>query len=125
MSGDGIRDDSQFAGFVDQMTEVIATRIVSKLGGRNAWIDQHGDPLYDKSPLGRNRHCAAVRRRVRELPPDQWECAIVGRRHIMSPVALSQELGRLMIPREPAKVSPEPEGILGRLQAARAKRRVG
>jgi hypothetical protein len=43
------------------------------------------------SPLGRRKHCAAVRRRI-----DSGEsgAAIVGRRHLLSTDALSEELGR-------------------------------
>jgi hypothetical protein len=49
-------------------------------------IDQRG------SPLGRNRHCAAVKRRVFEGKPGAW---VVGRRCLLSAEALREELDDL------------------------------
>ncbi len=54
------------------------------------WIaqqDEHGRP----SPLGRRNHCAAVRRRKAE-GLDGAE--IVGKRYLLSPEALQEELAR-------------------------------
>ncbi len=48
-------------------------------------IDQHA------SPLGPRRHCAAVKRRLAKGLPD---ASIVGRKHLLTPEALQQELGR-------------------------------
>jgi hypothetical protein len=49
-------------------------------------VDQRG------SPLGRNRHCAAVRRRIDEGKPGAW---IVGRKYLLSVEALREELDHL------------------------------
>lgn len=44
------------------------------------------------SPLGSRRHCTAVKRRIARGEPG---AAIVGRKHLLSPEALSEELGRV------------------------------
>jgi len=66
---------------------------------RNDWIGQA------ESPLGRKRHCAAVRRLVADGHPG---AAVVGRRHLLSPGALAQALGEASRPKpEPTELSPE------------------
>jgi len=50
---------------------------------RRDWISQAD------SPIGRKRHCAAVRRRLEQ---GMDGAAIVGRRHLLSASALSEEL---------------------------------
>ncbi len=53
---------------------------------RSDWPDQQ------TSPLGRKRHCAAVRRLIAEGSPG---AAKVGRRHLLSPEELAAELQRV------------------------------
>jgi hypothetical protein len=67
-------------------------------------VDQVG------SPLGRRRHIAAVRRRVGSCRPG---AAIVGRRHLLSPEALTEELEALG--RKPRKRPAEPEALAAEL----------
>jgi hypothetical protein len=67
------------------LLDALADRIVAKLtaGERAGMVDQVS------SPLGRRRHCAAVRRRV---AAGNDGAAIVGRRHLLSREALAEEL---------------------------------
>jgi hypothetical protein len=51
---------------------------------RSEWVEQSA------SPLGRKRHCAAVRRRIEQ---GRDGAAIVGRRHLLSPGALREVMG--------------------------------
>lgn len=82
---------------LDELADRLATRIVERLrAGEPDWIDQAA------SPLGR-RHCAAARRRIASGLPG---AAIIGRRHLLSPEALSEELGRASRGRAPAASSP-------------------
>jgi hypothetical protein len=72
--------------FLEELADLVADRVVARLHeGRPGWVDQHG------SPLGPKRHCAAVRRRVASGSGD---AAIVGRRMLLSPEALAEELSR-------------------------------
>jgi hypothetical protein len=72
--------------FLEQLAELVADRVVARLSeGRPGWVDQHG------SPLGPKRHCAAVRRRV---ATGLGGAAVVGRRMLLSPEALAEELSR-------------------------------
>lgn len=73
--------------FLDALAELIAEKVVFRLSqGQPGMIDQK------QSPLGRRRHCYAVRRRLSEGSPG---AAVVGRRHLLSPEALAEELARL------------------------------
>lgn len=67
------------------IAEAIAERVAARLlaGERPGWIDQAA------SPLGRRRHCAAVRRRVAAGEPG---AAILGRRHVLTAEALGEEM---------------------------------
>ena len=65
----------------------IAREVVALLRAESSgMIDQAA------SPLGRKRHCSAVRSRVSTGEPG---AAIVGRRHLLSKEALDQELAAL------------------------------
>src|SRR5690349_1127528 len=64
-----------------------AERIASEQSAEQKdWIDQAS------SPLGRRRHCAAVRRRIAS---GKGDAAQVGRRFLLSAQALSEELAAL------------------------------
>jgi len=81
---------------LDELAERLAARVAERLrGGDPGMVEQTG------SPLGNRRHCSAVRRRVARAEPG---AAIVGRRHLLSPEALSEELTRVSTRRAP----PEP-----------------
>jgi hypothetical protein len=71
---------------VDALADRIVARVVEQLrGGTPGMIDQAA------SPLGSRRHCSAVKRRVAR---GEAGAAVVGRRHLLSPEALGEELGR-------------------------------
>jgi hypothetical protein len=75
---------------LDQLVDELAHRVAAIVLERL----RRGDPdMVDqvRSPLGRRRHCAAVRRR---LARGEAGAAVVGRAHMLSPEALSEELGR-------------------------------
>jgi hypothetical protein len=76
---------SALEGLLDELAERLAVRVAARLKAPDPnMISQEG------SPLGARRHCAAVRRRVARAQPG---AAIVGRRYLLSPEALSEELG--------------------------------
>lgn len=89
--------------FVEELADLIAYRVVHRL--------QQGTPdMVDQttSPLGRRRHCYAVRRRISE---HQTGAAVVGRRHLLTQEALAEELTRLgMGNRRPTTERPRPSG---------------
>jgi hypothetical protein len=68
----------------DEFAAIIAARVV-------AHLQQDSPGMIDQtnSPLGRRRHCHAVRQRMAEGKPG---AAIVGRRHLLSREALNEEL---------------------------------
>jgi hypothetical protein len=72
---------------LDALADLIAERV---------WVRfQQGTPdMVDqsKSPLGNRRHCNAVKRRVGNGEPG---AARVGRRYLLTPEALAEELHRL------------------------------
>lgn len=81
---------SEFADFLDVIAERVAERIISRLrDGEPGMQHQHA------SPLGPRRHCAAVRRR---LTKGEAGASIVGRKHLLSPAALAEELQRTRRP---------------------------
>jgi hypothetical protein len=70
----------------------------------------------DASPLGRRRHCAAVKRRIASGAPG---AALVGRRHLLNADALEEELTRVSGQRRPpAAASPAPEDVRDELARA-------
>lgn len=73
------------AGALDVLAELVAAKVVDRLraGDQPDMVDQ------SKSPLGRRRHIAAVRRLV---AAGEQGAAIVGRRYLLSRDRLSQEL---------------------------------
>lgn len=62
-----------------------ARAIADECEDRGGWIDQ------STSPLGPRRHCAAVRRR---MEAGLEGAGRAGRRFLLSPSALAEELGR-------------------------------
>ncbi|HWA76566.1 MAG TPA: hypothetical protein VG937_29730 [Polyangiaceae bacterium] len=80
---------------------------------RRSWVDQ------SSSDLGRKRHPAAVRRR---LARGEAGAAVVGRRFLLSPEALSEELARLTSRPKPVRklsVAAELRAELGLVGGAR------
>lgn len=75
-----------FDALLDELAERLADRLEARQKqGAAGMVGQ------ETSPLGRRRHCAAVRRRISANLPG---AAIVGRRCLLSPEALSEELNR-------------------------------
>jgi hypothetical protein len=85
------RDDGlDIGGPLDQFIEDFSERVASAMARqqertRQGMIDQAN------SPLGPRRHCAAVRARMNRNDPG---AALVGRKHLLTPEALAEELGR-------------------------------
>lgn len=81
-----------FEALLDEFAERVAAKVTERLsyGSLPGAIEQA------RSPLGRRRHISAVRRRVAAGQPG---AAIVGRRHLLSSEALSEELARAGQPR--------------------------
>ena len=76
-----------FDQLLDELTNRIAARVAERLRTPEpGMLDQAG------SPLGNRRHCSAVKRR---LNGGEGGAAIVGRRHLLTPEALNDELERL------------------------------
>lgn len=84
---------------LDELIEKLADRIVAKLstGSPADMVDQAS------SPLGKRRHCAAVRERVTRGAPG---AAIVGRKHLLSREELQKELAVVSKTRAPRRVAP-------------------
>jgi hypothetical protein len=72
---------------LDELAERLADRVVQRLrSAAPGMVAQTG------SPLGTRRHCSAVRHRVARC---EHGAAIVGRKHLLSPEALNEELTRV------------------------------
>lgn len=85
---------------LDQLLDELADRLAARVAERL----REGEPgmvEQTRSPLGSRRHCGAVRRRVARGEPG---AAIVGRRHLLTPEALAEELTRV----SSRKIMPEP-----------------
>lgn len=75
---------------LDELANLIADAVVRRLReGDPTWVDQV------RSPLGPRRHCAATKRRIEQGRPGATK---IGRRYLLSPEALEEELAR---PRKP------------------------
>jgi len=102
------------AAFFDALADAVAERVVAKLTAATAaWTDQ------TRSPLGRKRHCLAVRRRV-DL--GEGGAAVVGRKHMLSKEALAAELEDLSKRKRPSRAKPNEdiEPLLARYGVRRA-----
>lgn len=92
----------------DGGARVVSTTAAPGLGGYAGWVDQVA------SPLGRNVHCAAVRRRIAEAAQGADPGAAVTRsataprrRYLLSPAALREEVAREQpAPKPPRKARP-------------------
>jgi hypothetical protein len=71
----------------DHFGDRVADQVVKRLRAHEQDMISQAE-----SPLGRRRHCAVVQRRVASGQPG---AAVVGRKHLLSPTALSEELSRL------------------------------
>jgi hypothetical protein len=69
----------------DDLIDLIAQRVEQRLTRSNRATSQHG------SPLGARKHRAVVRRRVER---NEGGAHIVGRRYLLTPDALQEELAR-------------------------------
>lgn len=110
--------DEKDDGFFARLAEELAPRLAAELRGVAMWVDQRD------TPLGRNTHCAAVRRRLAEAEPGTDCGALIGGtksdpRYLLSPRALREELrgiGRELRKTGPAKEK-EPESYRSQLLA--------
>jgi hypothetical protein len=83
-------------GILDELAERLAARVADRLrGGEGDMVAQ------TRSPLGARRHCHVVKRRV---ACGEHGAAIIGRRHLLSPQALAEELAR-------ASTKPRGQGV--------------
>jgi hypothetical protein len=78
-----------FEALLNEIGDRVAVRVAARLRA-----DEPGMIAQSRSPLGRRRHCAAVKRRVAQ---HEFGAAVVGRQHLLSPEALAQELERASI----------------------------
>jgi hypothetical protein len=93
---------------LDEIAQRVAVAVVERLrSGEPGMVDQAA------SPLGRRRHCSAVRQRLARGQPG---AAVVGRRHLLSPEAIREELGQATKQRlsPPQRVSPSVRDELAR-----------
>lgn len=103
--------------FFSRLADEIAPRLAAELRGAAMWVDQRD------TPLGRNTHCAAVRRRLAEAKPGEDCGAAIGGtrsepRYLLSPRALREEL-RQMAPGAVRKANADapPDSYRARLLA--------
>lgn len=80
---------------------------------KRTWTDQA------QSPLGRRRHCAAVRRLVAE---GSAGAAVVGRRHLLSTQALDDELARASSRLRPDRSRSVADGLRAELRLVRRRK---
>jgi 1,6-anhydro-N-acetylmuramate kinase len=85
MNGDGMMDDDTP---LEQLARTLGETVISQIRSSTVYVPQKG------SPLGPRRHIDAVKRRMRELPPAEWECACVDKTYYLTPKGLKQELLR-------------------------------
>lgn len=85
----------------DATVEILQTVLRAALEALDACAEQAQENVFEwvaqqDSPLGRKRHCEATRRRIRE---GLNGASVVGRKHLLSPDALREELETLGRPR--------------------------
>jgi hypothetical protein len=107
---------SEIASVLETASEVLAAASRNDVSD---WIDQNDK----RSTLGRNIHCAAVRRRMKEAKSGEDPGARKkGRRYLLSPEALREEGMRRLEEQRPglAKTTPEDtfERALARVREA-------
>jgi hypothetical protein len=86
---------------------LIAEALENDSQERGEWVNQH------TSPLGRGRHCAAVKRRVASGDPG---ACMVGRKHSLSPEALAEELASVSRRTLTKKVAPQSSSVIDELK---------
>jgi hypothetical protein len=105
--------------FFDRLATALAARVAGDI--RDEWIDQQ------HTPLGRNRHCAVVRRRIAEAEPGSDPGAQrIGRRYLLTTTALREEMRRYsMAPvrKPPAPAAPAAPANDSHVSLLRAKLR--
>lgn len=111
---------SALDSLLDEVVERLAARLTERLrAGERGMIAQ------SNSPLGRRRHCSAVKRRLAQC---ESGAAIVGRQHLLSADALAEELQRAS-GRAKSAASPRPGSVraelLAELRLAQEVRRRG
>lgn len=85
---------SQLDGVLETLARLVAQEVIRELrSGPSDLVSQA------TSPLGKRRHCAAVRARVAR--GDSSGC-VVGRTHYLTPDALREELARSKAPKRKA-----------------------
>lgn len=97
---------------LEVFADMVAARVVERLRA----TDTDTVP-QERSPLGRRRHCAAVRRRV---AAGQHGAFVVGRRHLLTQEALQEELA-MQRPRNLSVPVPATTNIADELSAAIAQ----
>jgi hypothetical protein len=114
----GVKSRDAIADALDELASIIAERVWLRFQqGTPNMIDQ------SKSPLGRRRHCYAVRRRISEHQPG---AAVVGRRHLLTQEALTEELSRLGFgDRRPTTGRASPTPSKGESVADKLRRELG
>ena len=92
----------------NELVAEIAEAVVARLqAGAPGMISQA------VSPLGRRRHCAAVRRRLARGEPG---ASVVGRRHLLSAEAIAEELARASAKTTPSTNAAPAGGVQGELE---------
>lgn len=69
--------------FLQRLAEALVPRIKAEVERSSVWVCQ------TDSPLGRNRHCAAVKRRLAE---GLEGASLIGRKCLLTPEALREEM---------------------------------
>jgi hypothetical protein len=86
------RENDALLEAAEVLADMVAARVVERLGAPSST----GMQSQTDSPLGPRRHCAAVRRRIRDGEPG---AQIVGRSFLLSREALEDELSRATMQR--------------------------
>jgi hypothetical protein len=99
-----VQEISTMDDIIDRLARALAPRIAAELRGVSCWIDQ------TNTPLGRNTHCAAVRRRIdaARASSHQPDAAITPKGlYLLSPDALREELRRARPSNDVRKAEPD------------------
>lgn len=91
-------------GLIDALAEAIVTKLRS--ASDDGWVAQ------EESRLGRNKHCAAVRRRV---AAGDIRAAMANGRFLLTREALNEELRGPAVAKPLAKTEPASDGIEARI----------
>jgi len=114
LSDSAARNPEPFGALLEGFARQVAHYVVAELRTADCggMLDQHA------SPLGSRRHCACVRARVAAGDPG---AAIIGRRHLLSPEALGEELQatstKTRKPAKPKRSTEKPATVREELEA--------